>query len=119
MRELYRDSQPQRPACATMAIPVRQSSDDNKKWIAWSGFIAVNLTSVYIAYFSELFLLQRHILLRGLAIASLLLGIWAALSIRDRSRAVLATLAVLAIGQLWWIEQAATLLLWSTRGFAP
>jgi hypothetical protein len=97
------------------------------KRIAWTAFVVTNLVTVFVAsnlaitYLgsSLSFLEHRNDVLSLLALTSLALGIWALLIAKHRLRSLLVALAVLAIGQLWWIEQTATLAIWSINGFAP
>ena len=95
------------------------------KWIAWSAFVAANLTTAFVAsnlgftYLGSSDLFVKHLddILSLLALTSLALGIWAFLTTQHRLRSLLIVLIVLATGQLWWIESMATRLIWSINGF--
>jgi hypothetical protein len=79
------------------------------KWIAWSAFVAANLTTAFAAsnlgftYLASSLLFLEHLdgVLSLLALTSLALGIWVVRITQHRLRSFLIVLIVLAIGQLW------------------
>ena len=84
-------------------------------WLVWAAFVTANLVTIYVR--SELWLLDSwwsilHLLFFG----SVALGVWAFFLTRGKIAAI-SILLILAVGQLWMIEWAATYLAWSIGGF--